>query len=174
MWGIVSRDMGRVTAANVSNRLGGKREYFISSDFLGTRRKISLPYQNITYRTGNPLPSIPEAPSSMSCRITYRARDFELRESLGSLPQLVAQPPKKMRSDGNVTARCSPTASPGAQINAPGMHRQVRRRAAICARRHNSAALNACVWVIAFSVRFRQSRMSSPKKRMPTLPATGM
>ncbi len=42
---------------------------------------------------------------------------------------------------------------------------QVNRTAAAWARRQSSAALNACSCVIAFSVRFRQSRMNSPKKR---------
>src|SRR5262249_11133682 len=45
-------------------------------------------------------------------------------------------------------------------------------RAASCARRQSSAALNAWACVIAFSVRLRQSRTSWPKKRKPTLPAT--
>jgi apolipoprotein N-acyltransferase len=42
------------------------------------------------------------------------------------------------------------------------------------ARRQSSAALKAWACVMAFSVRLRQSRMSSPKKRKPTLPATLM
>ena len=50
----------------------------------------------------------------------------------------------------------------------------VMRRAAACARRQSSAALKAWACVMACSVRLRQSRMSSPKKRKPTLPATLM
>lgn len=44
------------------------------------------------------------------------------------------------------------------------------RVAISCAWRHSSAARKACSWVIAFSVRFRQSRMSWPKKGKPTSP----
>ena len=54
----------------------------------------------------------------------------------------------------------------------PSRPAYVTRVAAACARRHSSPALNAWAWVMAFSVRFRQSRMSSPKNRYPTLPAT--
>ena len=51
---------------------------------------------------------------------------------------------------------------------------QESRRAACWAFRQSSAALKAWAWVMAFSVRLRQSRMNSPKKRKPTLPATSM
>ncbi len=44
------------------------------------------------------------------------------------------------------------------------------RTASAWAFRHNSAALKACSWVIAFSVRFRQSRISSPKNGYPVTP----
>ena len=53
----------------------------------------------------------------------------------------------------------------------PQIHRQdAASSAAICARTHSSAALKACRWVMAVSVRWRQSRISLPKKGKPTLP----
>jgi hypothetical protein len=53
----------------------------------------------------------------------------------------------------------------------PQIHRQdAASSATICARTHSSAALKACRWVMAVSVRWRQSRISLPKKGKPTLP----
>ena len=47
----------------------------------------------------------------------------------------------------------------------------VSSSAFICAVTASSAAKKACFWVMAFSVRFRQSSISSPKYGKPTLPA---
>jgi hypothetical protein len=73
------------------------------------------------------------------------------------------------QAGGAVVARAG---GDGARHGASIIRAQAIRRAASCARRQSSAALNTCAWVIAFSVRLRQSRINSPKKRKPTWPVT--
>ena len=82
------------------------------------------------------------------------------------------RPPRHARDDQrgitsvSVRARpCPSTEAAFAQRAHPSIFTAIS-----CARRHNSAARKACSCVIAFSVRFRQSRISCPKNGYPTSP----